>query len=100
MYRSVRGFETGAPSTPLIKAMAGFSGNRFVLISTPDLGVPPYIKDYLAASGCSYQEMDNLAEAMPLLDVLYMTRIQQERFAPLRRNTSGRRASMCWTRKR
>ena len=65
----------------LIKAMAGFSGNRFVLISTPDLGVPPYIKDYLAASGCSYQEMDNLAEAMPLLDVLYMTRIQQERFA-------------------
>lgn len=67
----------------LIKAMAGFPGNRFVLISTPDLGVPPYIKDFLAASGCPYEEMDNLAEAMPLLDVLYMTRIQQERFASL-----------------
>lgn len=65
----------------LIKAMAGFSGNRFVLISTPHLGVPLYIKDFLSAAGCPWQEVDNLAEAMPLLDVLYMTRIQKERFA-------------------
>mgnify|MGYP005804814301 FL=1 len=60
--------------------MARFPNNRFVLISTPDLGIPSYIKDYLAGAGCSFEEIDNLAEAMPLLDVLYMTRIQQERF--------------------
>ena len=61
--------------------MARFPDNRFVLISTPDLGIPSYIKDYLAGAGCAFEEMDNLAEAMPLLDVLYMTRIQQERFS-------------------
>lgn len=65
----------------LIKAMAGFPGNRFVLISTPGLGIPSYVKDDLAAASCPYREMDNLAEAMPELDVLYMTRIQRERFA-------------------
>ena len=65
----------------LIKAMAHFPDNRFVLISTPDLGVPSYIKDFLSAAGCRYEEADNLMEAMPQLDVLYMTRIQQERFA-------------------
>lgn len=65
----------------LIKAMSRFPGNSFVLISTPYLGIPHYIKDYLSAAGCPWQEVDNLAEAMPLLDVLYMTRIQRERFA-------------------
>lgn len=65
----------------LIKAMSGFRGNRFVLISTPNLGVPPYIKDFLSNAGCPWQEADSLADAMPLLDVLYMTRIQKERFA-------------------
>ena len=64
----------------LIKAMAGFPGNRFVLISTPSLRVPLYIKDFLSAAGAEWQEADNLADAMPLLDVLYMTRIQKERF--------------------
>ncbi len=64
----------------LIKAMAGFPDNRFVLISTPNLGVPSYIKDYLTTVGCPWQEVDNLADAMPDLDVLYMTRIQKERF--------------------
>lgn len=65
----------------LIRAMSAFPGNSFVLISTPDLGIPPYIKDYLSAAGCAFAEMDNLSDAMPLLDVLYMTRIQRERFA-------------------
>lgn len=65
----------------LIKAMTRFPGSRFVLISTPNLGIPQYIKDYLSAAGCPWQEIDNLNEAMPLLDVLYMTRIQRERFA-------------------
>jgi aspartate carbamoyltransferase catalytic subunit len=65
----------------LIKTMAAFPDNTFVLISTPYLGVPQYIKDYLSAAGCRWTECDNLTEAMPLLDVLYMTRIQRERFA-------------------
>lgn len=65
----------------LIKAMTGFPGNRFVLISTPNLGVPAYIKDFLTTAGCPWEEIDNLADAMPSLDVLYMTRIQKERFS-------------------
>ncbi|MDD2363144.1 MAG: aspartate carbamoyltransferase [Oscillospiraceae bacterium] len=65
----------------LIKATAGFPDNRFILISTPSLGVPLYIKDYLSAMGAPWLEVDSLADAMPLLDVLYMTRIQKERFA-------------------
>lgn len=64
----------------LIKAMAGFKGNSFVLISTPSLRIPSYIKDLLSASGVPWREADNLADAMPLIDVLYMTRIQKERF--------------------
>jgi aspartate carbamoyltransferase catalytic subunit len=64
----------------LIKAMASFPNNKFVLVSTPSLGVPLYIKDYLSATGTPWLEINNLAEAMPLLDVLYMTRIQRERF--------------------
>ncbi|NLN82149.1 MAG: aspartate carbamoyltransferase [Clostridiales bacterium] len=65
----------------LIKALAGFPGNSFVLVSTPYLQVPGYIKDFLSAAGAPWQEVDNLADAMPLLDILYMTRIQRERFA-------------------
>ena len=64
----------------LIKAMARFPGNSFVLISTSGLGVPAYIKEYMSAAGCRWSEADNLSEAMPELDVLYMTRIQKERF--------------------
>lgn len=75
--------------------MAAFPGNSFVLISTPDLGIPPYIKDYLSAAGCAFAEMDNLSDAMPLLDVLYMTRIQRERFASPR-NMNDRRGSLSW----
>lgn len=58
-------------------------GNRFVLISSPQLTLPTYLKELMDNHGCPYQEMDNLEEAMPLLDVLYMTRIQKERFASL-----------------
>ena len=65
----------------LIKTMSTFKGNRFVLISTPELTVPQYIKDIINSSECGYVEIPSLADAMPLLDVLYMTRIQRERFA-------------------
>lgn len=65
----------------LIKAMSCFKGNKFVLISTPELALPSYIKDIFSAKGIEYKEVNTLEKAIPELDVLYMTRIQQERFA-------------------
>ena len=65
----------------LIKALSKYKGNRFVLISTPTLSLPLYIREVLDRAGCAYTTCDNLAEALPELDVLYMTRIQKERFA-------------------
>lgn len=65
----------------LIKTLSHFKGNSFVLISTPELSVPQYIKDILNATGSRYTEVSGLAEAIPMLDVLYMTRIQRERFS-------------------
>lgn len=65
----------------LMKTMVRFQNNSFVLISTPELSVPQYVKDVLHAAGCKYREVTSLSEAIPELDVLYMTRIQKERFA-------------------
>lgn len=64
----------------LIRTMIRFPGNSFVLISTPHLRIPSYIRQTLIEAGCPFTEVDSLSEAMPMLDVLYMTRIQQERF--------------------
>lgn len=65
----------------LIRAMIRFPGNSFVLISTPELALPQYVKDAMDAAGCRWKEVASLEEALPELDVLYMTRIQQERFS-------------------
>lgn len=65
----------------LIKTMSHFEGNKFVLISTKELGVPQYVKDIMDEQNCEYKEVPTLQEAIPELDVLYMTRIQRERFA-------------------
>ena len=65
----------------LIKAMSCFKDNKFVLISTDELALPAYIKDILSAGGHSYKEAGDLEEVIGELDVLYMTRIQQERFS-------------------
>jgi len=65
----------------LIKAMSNFKGNSFYLISTPELSIPLYIKEVLDVSGCTYCEVNSLDECIGELDVLYMTRIQRERFA-------------------
>lgn len=65
----------------LIKTMCHFEGNSFVLISTPELRVPNYIKEIMKKSGCPYVEVNNLQDNISELDVLYMTRIQRERFA-------------------
>ncbi|MDR1131798.1 MAG: aspartate carbamoyltransferase [Oscillospiraceae bacterium] len=64
----------------LITAMARYQGNSFVLISPEELRVPGYIrKDTLDRNGLSYKETDNWND-MPDLDILYMTRVQRERF--------------------
>ncbi|MBQ9375939.1 MAG: aspartate carbamoyltransferase, partial [Ruminococcus sp.] len=65
----------------LIKAMSCFKDTKFVLISTKELSLPPYVKDMLSAGGYEYKEVTSLDDAMEELDVLYMTRIQRERFA-------------------
>ena len=66
----------------LICAMARYEGIKFVLISPDELRLPDYIKEeFLDNSGCEYREVHTLEKALPSLDILYMTRIQGERFA-------------------
>ncbi len=64
----------------LLRAMARFKNNRFVLISTPELKLPAYVISELTAAGNSFTECDTLEECIGELDILYMTRIQKERF--------------------
>jgi aspartate carbamoyltransferase catalytic subunit len=64
----------------LVKAMCRYKDNKFVLISTKELSLPDYIMRLIEKSGCSYTVSDNLEACIPDLDVLYMTRIQKERF--------------------
>ena len=65
----------------LIEAMARYSGIKFVLISPKELALPDYVRcNVLDAEQIPYEEVTSLEDAMPQLDVLYMTRIQRERF--------------------
>ena len=65
----------------LILALSRYTGIRFVLISPKELAVPDYIKEeVLDKKKIPYTEVQSLDEAMPELDILYMTRIQRERF--------------------
>lgn len=64
----------------LLKTLSCYKNNKFVLISTPNLALPSYIKDILFARGCEFREVKTIDEAIPELDMLYMTRIQRERF--------------------
>ena len=64
----------------LITAMSRYEGVRFVLISPEELRVPEYIRtDLLDKNGIPYKETDNWDD-LPELDILYMTRVQRERF--------------------
>lgn len=65
----------------LIHALVRYTGVRFVLISPRELRVPDYIRmDVLEENHIPYEEVENLEDAMAKLDVLYMTRVQKERF--------------------
>ena len=64
----------------LIGAMSRYEGVEFVLISPPELRVPGYITQGLRDRGIPFCEVETMEEVMPRLDVLYMTRVQRERF--------------------
>lgn len=64
----------------LIHALSRYEGVQFVMISPDELKVPEYIIQELEKEGIPYTETRSLEEAIPTLDILYMTRVQQERF--------------------
>ena len=65
----------------LIKAMSRYDNIRIVLIAPPELRLPSYIKSEVCdRCGMDYREVDDMESVMPELDVLYMTRVQKERF--------------------
>ena len=65
----------------LINALVRYPGIKFVLISPEELRVPEYIReDVLEKNGYEYKEVDTLDDVMGELDILYMTRVQRERF--------------------
>ena len=65
----------------LITALSRYKGIRFILISPKELTLPDYIKtDVLDKENIAYEEVSSLEDSIPSLDVLYMTRVQRERF--------------------
>jgi len=65
----------------LIKAMSRYSGNKFVLISPKELAIPQYIREeVLEKNNIEYVEVEKLEDVIDDLDILYMTRVQKERF--------------------
>ena len=65
----------------LISALVRYENVKFILISPEELRIPSYIReDILDATGTEYEEVIKLEEALPKLDILYMTRVQRERF--------------------
>ena len=65
----------------LVRALSRYEGVNFIFISPEELKVPDYIKeDVLDANNIQYQEVERIEDVMPKLDVLYMTRVQKERF--------------------
>ncbi len=65
----------------LIKALAKFNNIKFYLIAPHELAIPEYIRTFMKEHGMWYVEVTGMEDVIPELDVLYMTRIQRERFA-------------------
>lgn len=91
IYREKSGFENltvglcgdlkfGRTVHSLIAALSRYSGVKFVLISPTELKLPSYVKDTLKDKGIPYTETDSLENSLADLDILYMTRVQRERF--------------------
>ncbi len=65
----------------LLKSISRYRGIKFILISPPELKIPEYIKkEVLIKENISFEEVETLEEVMEKIDVLYMTRVQKERF--------------------
>ena len=64
----------------LIKALAKFKDIRFYLIAPRELAIPDYLRQFMKANNMPFTEVTGLESVIPQLDVLYMTRIQRERF--------------------
>lgn len=65
----------------LIKQLSAYEGMRFILISPKELQVPDYIKEeVLLKKNIPFEEVEQMDDVMPQLDILYMTRVQRERF--------------------
>ena len=64
----------------LINALLRYDDIKFILISPEELKVPDYIREAIEEAGCEYEEVTNLDDVMGDLDILYMTRVQRERF--------------------
>lgn len=91
IYREKGGFENltvglcgdlkfGRTVHSLIAALSRYAGIRFVLVSPTELKLPSYVKDTLKDKGIPYTETDSLENSLKDLDILYMTRVQRERF--------------------
>ena len=71
----------GRTAHSLIHALIRYANVKFVLISPEELRIPEYIKDdVLIKNGVPFTELERLEDAIPKLDILYMTRVQKERF--------------------
>jgi len=71
----------GRTAHSLISALVRYPNIKFILISPKELRIPGYLReDVLDANQIEYVEVENLDQAMPHLDILYMTRVQKERF--------------------
>jgi len=64
----------------LIEAMSRYEGNRFTMVSPEELKVPSYVKQHLKNKQVPYTQTTDLLSVLPELDILYMTRVQRERF--------------------
>lgn len=91
IYREKGGFENltvgfcgdlkfGRTVHSLISALIRYNGVKFVLISPNELKLPGYVKDKLDKDGVEYTETNSLESSIADLDILYMTRVQKERF--------------------
>ncbi len=70
----------GRTAHSLVNALVRYEGIRFIFISPRELMIPDYITDMLKEKNIPYEEVIRLDDIMPKLDLLYMTRVQKERF--------------------
>ena len=78
---TIRNVKVGRTVHSLINALVRYEGIRFILISPEELRLPDYIRhEVLDRNNIPYEEVVRLEDAMPSLDILYMTRVQKERF--------------------